>query len=110
MESAWILIGKDPQMRQGYLRIKFRGGAKRAIIAIAQNLSGRIWRMLRTHEPYVAGAEAAGGEDSRRCPEKTARTVGSGAMIAGRPDHEVGGKSDPTTLMGGLISVEHYTR
>ena len=59
VESAWILIGKDPQMRQRYLRIKFRRGAKRAMIAIARNLSGRIWRMLLTHEPYAAGVEAA---------------------------------------------------
>ncbi len=59
VESAWILIGKDPQIRQRYLRIKARRGAKRAIIAIARNLSGRIWRMLLTHEPYVAGVEAA---------------------------------------------------
>ena len=59
MESAWILIGKDPQMRQRYLRIKARRGAKRAIIAVARTLSGRIRRMLLTHEPYVAAAEAA---------------------------------------------------
>ncbi len=59
MESVWILIGKDPQMWQRYLRIKFRRGAKRANIAMARNLSGKIWRMLRTHEPYVVGVEAA---------------------------------------------------
>ncbi len=59
VESAWILIGKDPQMRQRYLRIKARRGAKRAIVAIARNLSGRIRHILLTHEPYVAGAEAA---------------------------------------------------
>ncbi len=59
VESAWILIGMDPQMRQRYLRIKARRGAKRAIIAVARTLSGRIRRMLLTHEPYVAAAEAA---------------------------------------------------
>ena len=59
VESAWTLIGKDPQMRQRYLRIKARRGAKRAIIAIARTLSGRIRRILFTREPYVAGVEAA---------------------------------------------------
>ncbi len=58
VESAWILIGKDPAMRQRYLRIKMRRGAKRAIIAIARNLSGRIRRMLIHHEPYVVGMAA----------------------------------------------------
>ncbi len=58
VESAWILISKDPQMRQRYLRIKARRGAKRAIIAIARNLSGRIRRMLIHHEPYVVGMAA----------------------------------------------------
>ena len=53
------LVGKDLQMRQRYLRIKARRGAKRAVIAVARTLSGRIRRMLLTHEPYVAAAEAA---------------------------------------------------
>ncbi len=59
VESAWIVIGKDPQMRQRSRRITFRRGAKRAMIAMARNLSGSIWRMLRTHAPYVVGAAAA---------------------------------------------------
>ncbi len=58
VESAWILIGKDPEMRQRYLRIKYRRGAKRAIIAIARTLSGRIRRVLLHHEPYVVGMAA----------------------------------------------------
>jgi len=58
VESSWFLISKDPKMRERYLRIKYRRGAKRAIIAIARNLSGRIRRMLLDHEPYVVQAAA----------------------------------------------------
>lgn len=58
MESSWFLIGKDPKMQERYLRIKYRRGAKRAIIAIARNLRGRIRRMLLNHEPYLVQAAA----------------------------------------------------
>ena len=58
VESSWFLISKDPKMREKYLRIKYRRGAKRAIIAIARNLSGRIRHMLLNHEPYMVQAAA----------------------------------------------------
>jgi transposase len=52
MESSWILIGKDPHMRCKYDGIKQRGGGKRAIVAVARNLSIGNRRMLLDHVPY----------------------------------------------------------
>jgi transposase len=52
VESSWILIGKDPHMRSKYEGIKQRRGGKRAIVAVARNLSIRIRRMLLDHVPY----------------------------------------------------------
>jgi transposase len=51
-ESSWILIGKDPHMRCTYEGIKQRRGGKKAIVAVARNLSIHIRRMLLDHVPY----------------------------------------------------------
>ena len=52
VESSWLLIGKDPQMRWKYEHIKHRRGGKRAIVAVARTLSARIRRMLLDQVPY----------------------------------------------------------
>jgi len=58
VESSWILISKDPFMRNKYQQLKYRKGGKRAIIAIARILIMRIRRILLTNEPYVIKAAA----------------------------------------------------
>ncbi len=55
VEGSWFLIGRDPAMGRKYERIKYRRGAKRAIIAIARHLIIRIRRMLLNNEPYMIG-------------------------------------------------------
>ena len=52
IESSWILINKDPQMRWRYENIKHRRGGKIAIVAIARTLSASIRRMLLDQVPY----------------------------------------------------------
>ena len=52
VESSWLLIGKDPHMRCIYEDIKQRRGGKKAIVAVARNLSIRIRRMLLDQVPY----------------------------------------------------------
>jgi transposase len=55
VENCWCLVRTDPVMRKKYERIKrFRGG-KRAIVAIARTLVGRIRHILLHREPYVLG-------------------------------------------------------
>ena len=52
VESSWLLIGKDHGLRLKYERIKNKRGGKRAIVAIARNLSARIRRILLDQVPY----------------------------------------------------------
>jgi transposase len=59
VESSWLLIGKDPEMKRKYQRIKEKRGGKRAIVAVARNLSGRIRRMLLDQVPYELNFQKA---------------------------------------------------
>jgi transposase len=52
VESSWILIKKDRQMRQKYENVKDRRGGKKAIVAVARSLSARIRRILLDQVPY----------------------------------------------------------
>jgi len=59
VESSWILISKDPEMKRKYQRIKNKRGGKRAVVAVARNLSGRIRRMLLDQVPYELNFQKA---------------------------------------------------
>jgi len=59
VESSWHLIVKDPFWRAKYMKLKYRRGSKRAIIAIARNLIIRIRRILLDNEPYEVAVAAA---------------------------------------------------
>jgi transposase len=59
VESSWLLIGKDPAMRHKYEKIKYRRGAKRAIVAVARTLSARVRRILIDQVPYEVGLRKA---------------------------------------------------
>lgn len=52
VESSWILIGKDPEMRRFYDRIKVRRGGKRAIVAVARKLCHRLVAIAHSGTPY----------------------------------------------------------
>jgi transposase len=55
IESCWKLIAYDSAMREKYEKIKNRRGAKRAIVAVARSLAGRIRGQLLRKEEYVLG-------------------------------------------------------
>ncbi len=52
VESSWILIGKDPEMRRFYDRIKARRGGKRAIVAVSRKLCHRLLAIAQSGKPY----------------------------------------------------------
>jgi transposase len=56
VESSWILIAKDPDMRKRYQALKNRKGGKKAIVAIARMLIIRVRRILLDNEPYLLKA------------------------------------------------------
>jgi len=52
VESSWILIGKDKELRRFYDRIKIRRGGKKAIVAVARKLCHRLLAITRESQPY----------------------------------------------------------
>lgn len=55
IQCAWKLITGDDAMKRFYERIKRRRGGKRAIVAVARKLSGRMRTVLLRNEPYQVG-------------------------------------------------------
>jgi len=54
VQAAWVAIRHDKELQAIYERIAAKSGAKRAIIAVARRLIGRIRACFRTGEPYKA--------------------------------------------------------
>jgi transposase len=52
IECSWIVIHKDPRMRQKYENITSRRGGKKAIVGVARSLSACIRRMLLDQVAY----------------------------------------------------------
>ena len=52
VEAAWRLVGTSPKWGRQFERLKKRGGAKRAIVAIARKFLCVLYAMLRTSTPY----------------------------------------------------------
>ena len=58
VEASWVLVSKDPAMKEKYQTLKYRAGAKRAIVAIARKLLVRARRVLLDRTAYVLGKAA----------------------------------------------------
>jgi hypothetical protein len=56
VESTWILIKKDPALREKYFKLKNARGGKRAPIAIARKFILIINRMLLDNTLYRLAA------------------------------------------------------
>jgi transposase len=56
IQSAWVAIGKDPELRAFYRRIYQRHpkkvAARKAIVAVARKLTTRIYAVLKQQRPY----------------------------------------------------------
>lgn len=57
VESAWVAIRKDRALRDYYSRLSVRAGSKRAIVAVARKLIGKIRAAFRNKELYVIALE-----------------------------------------------------
>ena len=57
IQSAWVTIRKDPELRQFYRRIYQRHpkqvAARKAIVAVARKLTTRIYAVLKEQRPFV---------------------------------------------------------
>jgi transposase len=54
VQAAWVAIRHDMELQEVYNRISMRAGCKRAIVAIARRLTGRIRACFRTGTLYEA--------------------------------------------------------
>lgn len=52
VEAAWMAKGKDPDLEKIYNRLKVTRGGKRAIVAVARRLVGRVRACLRGEKTY----------------------------------------------------------
>jgi transposase len=74
IQSAWVAIAKDPELRAFYRRIYERHpkkvAARKAIVAVARKLTTRMYAVLKQQRPYVIRP------DSSIAPLTTEETVG----------------------------------
>jgi len=64
-ECAWVSIRKDPVLLDKYKRVlRNTGSKKKAIVAAARKLVGRILRCVVSGQPYTVGLVAVGCEPS----------------------------------------------
>lgn len=53
IQSAWVAIKHDASLESVFLRISKSGGSRKAIVAVARKLIGRIRCCLKENRPYV---------------------------------------------------------
>jgi transposase len=74
IQSAWVTIAKDPELREFYRRIYARHpkkvAARKAIVAVARKLTTRIYAVLKEQRPFVLRP------DSSTAPLTTEETAG----------------------------------
>jgi transposase len=52
VESAWVAIRIDPSLEEIFNKLSYRAGKKRAIVAVARILLGRIRTCIKEKRPY----------------------------------------------------------
>jgi len=63
IECVWIALRHDPVLKDKFLAIaRNTGSKKKAIVAVARKLVGRILYCVTNNQPYVVGLIAAGNE------------------------------------------------
>jgi transposase len=58
VEASWKAVKKDSVLKEYYTKLSERIGKRRAIVAVARKLIGRIRAALRKHEQYQLGYQA----------------------------------------------------
>jgi transposase len=80
IQSAWVSIRKDPELREFYERIYQRHpqkvAARKAIVAVARKLTTRIYAVLKEQRPFVL-------REVSRTPLTTEETAGPRERLDG---------------------------
>jgi hypothetical protein len=59
VEASWKAVRKDPVIKEYYIKLSERIGKRKAIVAVARKLAGRIRAALRKHGHYTLGYRVA---------------------------------------------------
>jgi transposase len=86
IQSAWVAIAKDPELRAFYRRIFARHpkkvAARKAIVAVARKLTTRMYAVLKQQRPFVIRP------DSSIAPLTTEETVGPRERLDGAQNEQ----------------------
>jgi transposase len=59
VEASWKAVRKDPVIKEYYIKLSERIGKRKAIVAVARKLAGRIRAALRKNEHYTVDYRTA---------------------------------------------------
>jgi transposase len=81
IQSAWVAIRQDPELREFYQRVYQRHprkvAARKAIVAVTRKLTTRIYAVLKEQRPFVLRAVSA-------APLTTEETAGHRGRLDGQ--------------------------
>jgi transposase len=87
IQSAWVTIAKDPELRAFYRRIYARHpkkvAARKAIVAVARKLTTRIYAVLKEQRPFVVRP------DSSTTPLTAEETAGPRERLDGQQSEQL---------------------
>jgi transposase len=87
IQSAWVAIRKDPELREFYRRIFARHpqkvAARKAIVAVARKLTTRIYAVLKQQRPFVVRS------DSSTAPLTAEETAGPRERLDGQQSEQL---------------------
>ena len=85
IQSAWVTIRKDPELREFYQRVYQRHpkkvAARKAIVAVARKLTTRIYAVLKEQRPFVLRKVSA-------APLTTEETAGPRERLDGQQNEQ----------------------
>jgi transposase len=85
IQSAWVTIRKDPELREFYQRVYERHpkkvAARKAIVAVARKLTTRIYAVLKEQRPFVLRKVSA-------APLTTEETAGPRERLDGQQSEQ----------------------
>lgn len=86
IQSAWVTIRKDPELREFYARVYERHpkqvAARKAIVAVARKLTTRIYAVLKEQRPFILRP------DISTAPLTTEETAGPRERLDGQQSEQ----------------------
>ena len=85
IQSAWVAIRKDPELREFYQRVYQRHpkqvAARKAIVAVARKMTSRIYAVLKEQRPFVI-------REVKPAPLTTEETAGPRERLDGQQNEQ----------------------